>query len=140
MLKFKITGQLKDNHKEQLLEMYQHEWWSTGRTKADIETILNNISFIIGIIDNETDSLIAFSRILTDHFKYAYIYDLIVEKSYRKQGLSNLILNSIINHPKLKNIQNIELVCRKELIPFYRKFGFSEDYGGSIAMRRTVTK
>lgn len=139
MSKFNITNQLNSNHKKQLLAMYQHEWWSVGRTKDDVETILSNSSFIIAVTDNTNDKLAGFSRILTDYFKFSYVYDVIVEISYRNQEVGKLLLNAITNHPKLQRIENIELVCRKELKTFYRKFGFSEDYGESIAMRRRVT-
>ena len=139
MSKLNITDQLNSDYKEQLLEMYQHEWWSVGRTEKDVQTILNNASFIIGVIDSENDTLAAFSRILTDHFKYAYVYDVIVKKTYRDQGVGKLLLNTIISHSQLQKIENIELVCRKELIPFYGQFGFSENYGESVAMRRKIS-
>lgn len=136
MSKFKITNELSEAGKIHLLEMYQYEWWSVGRTKEDVQTILNGSSLIICIVDQETDQLAAFSRILTDYFKFVYVYDVIVSKQYRGLGLGNLLINSILEHPKLMKIENVELVCRKEMVPFYEKFEFSDDYGASVAMRR----
>jgi GNAT superfamily N-acetyltransferase len=136
MSKFKITNELSDDGKKQLLEMYQHEWWSVGRTEEDVLAILKGSSLIICIIDQETNQLAAFSRILTDYFKFVYVYDVIVSKQHRGIGLGNLLLNSILEHPKIMKIENFELVCRKEMIPFYEKFEFSDDYGASVAMRR----
>lgn len=54
---------------------------------------------------------------------------------YRGYGLGKKLIETIINHPDMKNIKNIELVCRKEMMPFYSQFGFTEDYGKSISMR-----
>ncbi len=116
--------------------MYQREKWSSERTKEDVRVILNNSSIIICIIDQQTNKLAAFSRILTDYFKFAYVYDVIVENQYRGKGIGDLLIASIMEHPKLMNIENIELVCTKEMIPFYKKFGFSDDYGASVSMRR----
>ena len=136
MSKFKITNELSEAGEIQLLEMYQGEGWSVDRTKEDVQTILNGSSLIICIVDQETNRLAAFSRILTDYFKYAYIYDVIVSRSYRGLGLGNLLLNSIFEHPQLMKIESVELVCRKEMVSFYEKFEFSDDYGASVAMRR----
>ena len=136
MSKFKITNELSEAGEVQLLEMYQGEWWSVGRTKEDVQIILNGSSLLICIVDQETDQLAAFSRILTDYFKYAYVYDVIVSKPYRRLGLGDLLLNSILEHPQLMKIESIELVCRKEMVSFYEKFEFSDDYGASVAMRR----
>lgn len=107
--------------KDQLLKLYQNEWWSLNRTKQDVDKILQGPSIIIGIVDKNTDTLAGFARILTDYFKYAYIYDVIVAKDYRNKGLGALIMNTVINHPKLLNIKNLELTCKKEMIKFYEK-------------------
>lgn len=136
MSKFIIKNELSEKNKMELLEMYQHEWWSVGRTLKDIETIIDHSSFIICILDQEYNKLVAFSRILTDHFKFAYVYDVIVEREHRGTGLGDMLLNAISNHPILNNIGSIELICRKEMMPFYKKYGFSDDYGASVSMRR----
>lgn len=136
MPNFIVKNELSEDNKKQLLEMYQLEWWSAGRTYEDVQIILNNSSLIVCVIDPENNRLAAFSRILTDYFKFAYIYDVIVENRYRGAGLGNLLLKSILEHPKLIEIESIELVCRREMIPFYKKFGFSDDYGASVSMRR----
>lgn len=138
MPNFIVKNELSEDNKKQLLEMYQLEWWSAERTREDVQIILGNSSLIICVIDQENNRLAAFSRILTDYFQFAYVYDVIVEKQYRRAGLSNLLLNSILEHPKLIKIESIELICRREMIPFYKKFGFSDDYGASVSMRRRL--
>jgi ribosomal protein S18 acetylase RimI-like enzyme len=130
-----MINKLSDEHKVQLLDLYQHEWWSNGRTINNVETIINGSSFIIAFINETNNELVAFCRILTDHFKHAYIYDVIVAEEFRKTGLGKKLIDSVLSHKELSNISNIELVCRRELVPFYKQFGFSEDYGLSIAMR-----
>src|SRR5690348_1804377 len=119
MLQYEIINILSEHHKDQLLKLYQNEWWSVNRTKQDINTILQGPSIIIGILDKQIDRLVGFARILTDSFKYAHIYDVIVNEDYRNKGLGAFIMETIINHPKLLNIKNIELTCKKEMIMFY---------------------
>ena len=41
-----------------------------------------------------------------------------------------------MNHRGLSAIETIELVCRKEMSPFYKIFGFTTDYGESVSMRK----
>lgn len=133
-MKTKTVHFLDEQHKMDLLSLYHDAWWSTDRTNEDVEIILSKSSFYIGIV-TDTNQLIAFSRVLTDYFQFSYIYDVIVQKMYRGHGLGKKLIETIINHPDIKDIKNIELVCRKEMMPFYSQFGFTEDYGKSISMR-----
>ena len=137
-MKTKIIQCLDEQHKKDLLSLYQGAWWSKDRTPKDVEVILANSSFYIGIVTEGSNQLIAFSRILTDGFQFSYIYDVIVHEAYRGYGLGKKLIETIINHPKLKNIKSIELVCRKEMMPFYSQFGFTDDYNKSTSMRLLI--
>ncbi len=131
-----IVDRLSDEQKQQLLRLYKNEWWSAGRDINDVEIIIKNSSFIIAFINKIDNELIAFGRVLTDNYIHAYLYDIIIHPSFRGIGLGKKLVNTILNHKKLCNIRNIELICRKELIPFYEQFGFSSDYKASIALRK----
>ena len=133
---FSVTSSLNEKQKDELLEMYQNEWWSKNRSKDDVDFILQNSSFIIAIINNKNSELCAFSRILTDYFKFSYVYDVIVSTTYRGQGVGKLLLQEITQHPILKKVGSIEVFCRKDTMLFYQQFEFTEDYGLSVAMRK----
>jgi predicted GNAT family N-acyltransferase len=135
-MSYTIVHTLSEEQKYQLLNLYQGEWWSKNRTQEDVNTIVENSSLIFAYIKQETGSLIGFARVLTDFYKYAYIYDVIVEATHRKLGLGKKIMESIVHHPKLNHIKCIELTCRNDMTPFYDQFGFSKDYGTTIPMRR----
>ena len=128
-MKIKVTQSLDEMHKKDLLSLYHSAWWSCERTVDDVEIILSNSSFYIGLVCENNNQLIAFSRVLTDYFQFSYIYDVIVHANYRGQNLGKQLIEIIVvNHPTIKEVKNIELVCRKEMIPFYKQFGFTEDY------------
>lgn len=131
----KIISSFDDQHRKDLLLLYHNAWWSKDRTSSDVDVILTNSSFYIGIVVQNTNQLIAFSRVLTDYFQFSYVYDVIVDENYRGHGFGKILIETIINHPKLKDIKNIELVCRKEMMPFYKQFRFTDDYKQSISMR-----
>jgi ribosomal protein S18 acetylase RimI-like enzyme len=125
---------LSENHIDNLLELYHEESWSKNRSLEDVKRMLQT-SWIIGIKDKKTDRLIAFSRVLTDYVFRAFIYDVIVAKDYRKLGLGKLIINSILNHENLKNVERIELNCIDSNVAFYQKLGFDRVPEGTNMMR-----
>ena len=128
--------ELGEQHKEQLLLLYKNELWSKNRTRRDLDTILGGSTLVFGIVHAPTNDLVGFARVLTDFFKYAYIYDVIVDKKYRKCGLGHALMQTILTHPKLQDIKCLELTCIGEMAPFYEKYGFSKDYGTAVPMRR----
>ena len=58
-------------------------------------------------------------------------------REMRGLGLGNLLMETIVNHPKVSRIRSVELVCQPEVVPFYQRFGFSDRVGRSRLMRRT---
>jgi ribosomal protein S18 acetylase RimI-like enzyme len=134
---YTVIDELTDAHKNQLLDLYRQAWWSKDRSRQDLETIIAGSSFMIGIVQNTNDQLIGFTRVLTDNYKYAYVYDVIVSHEHRGHGLGDLLLRNIVNHPKLASIRNIELTCADEMVPFYGRYDFSKDYGAAVPLRRT---
>ena len=63
--------------------------------------------------------------------------DLQVE-SRRGSGVGAVLMDAVVWHPRLSGVRSLELVCQPELMSFYRRWGFTEDVGGSRLMRRTA--
>jgi len=135
-MEYEIVNQLTEPQKHQLLVLLKQQWWSQEYTPEDIESLLKNSSLIIGLIEANTQRLVGFTHVLTDYFKFAYIYDVVVAPEHRGKQLGKKLIELILENEIIKKIENIELTCRKEMIPFYQKFGFSEDYGEVVPMRR----
>jgi predicted GNAT family N-acyltransferase len=134
-MNFILTETLSPLHQSQLFDLYTQMWWAEDRTTEDLHAILQHSSFIIGIIDTQSDQLVGFARVLTDYTTLAYILDVIVSTSYRGKALGKLLMQSIIHHKKLKKVKKIELACKTEMIPFYEQFGFTEAYTDTLVMR-----
>ena len=130
----KIVEKLNQKQITQLHNLYLQEWWCKNRTITQTQEVVNNSSLIVGIID-ENNNLIAFSRVVSDFIFKAFIFDVIVAKEHRGEGLSDKLLNAILNHSKLKNIETIELYCLPEMKPLYVKYGFKEVDGLSFLRR-----
>lgn len=134
MNKFSIIEQLNDMQVGQLYDLFQQMWWTRGRTMDDISTMLKN-SMSFGLIENDSQFLIGYARVLTDEIKYAFIFDVMTVENHRGRGLGKMLMEGIISHPKLKNVKNFELTCAPDIVAFYRKFNFSESYGDVLPMR-----
>ena len=132
-----IVNELSERHKQQLLPLYQNEWWSKNRSAHDVETILKGSSFVVGLVHKISDDLIGFARVLTDYFKYAYVYDVIIVPKYRGRDLGKYLIEQALNHPILKEVKYIELTCLEGMCSFYEQFGFTKDYNASVPMRRS---
>jgi predicted GNAT family N-acyltransferase len=122
---------------EDLLRLYANEWWTNQRTRSDVERMLSATDLLFAVVDASSESLIAFARVLTDRTYVALVLDVIVAPEHRDRGLGGLLIERICSDPVLKDVASIELVCQPELLPFYRRWGFTEDVGRSRLMRRT---
>ncbi|WP_195891945.1 GNAT family N-acetyltransferase [Neobacillus dielmonensis] len=63
--------------------------------------------------------------------------DVIVKESFCGQNLGRELMNHIVEHPSLQQVQHFELYCRPEMLPFYQKWGFTEEFKELYFMRKT---
>lgn len=131
-----IIHTLNNNHIEQLYQLYQGEWWSTGRSLEQTRQCVNQSSLCIGITSH-THELIGFVRILTDYTFKAFIFDLIVKPSERGKGIGKQLLHHIKNNPSLQAVRHFELYCLPDRVSYYTQQGFSCQVGGIQLMRFT---
>lgn len=132
---YRIIRCLQARHLPQLLRLYQNEFWCNTRKAADILRMLDNTDIVIGVID-EHDELCGFCRLLTDYVYKATLYDVIVASDKREQGLGRLLMNSVLALPELQQVEHIDLSCLANMLPFYRRYGFTEALEGLQQMRR----
>lgn len=130
---------LSDAQIEQLHAMYQNEWWTQGRELSDVRRMLEQTDINVGLVDRARGRLVAFCRVLTDFTYHATLYDVIVVPSHRDRQLGRQLMEVVIHHPQLQSVGAIWLCCLPGLIPFYRKWGFSEAIDDLTWMRRVQT-
>lgn len=133
---FSVIYELSSDRRDELHQLYKQHWWTKTRTRADVDIILDH-SLSIGLIDDTTNTLIGFTRVLSDHFKYAFIFDVMLDESYRGKGLGKLLMETAINHSALHRVTVFELHCHPDMVTFYEKFGFKQDFENVKALRFT---
>jgi predicted GNAT family N-acyltransferase len=137
MDKYRIVEILTERQVSDLMDLYKNEFWSDKRTRQDVVKMLASTDVIIGLVD-ECDRLIGITRVLTDFVYRAMIFDVIIKPTHRKMGLGAKLMDAVLNHPKLQTVEHFYLNCLPNMMPFYERWGFSDDVGGLKFLRRTT--
>ena len=132
---YKIIEELDENQIEELHSLYRNEWWTQKRHLSEVRKLLDNSSVVIGLINEESGELIGFARVISDTIYRAFIFDVIAKKNYRNDGIGTILMNSILEHPHVRDVERVELYCPDRLVTYYEKFGFSTEVNGSNLMR-----
>lgn len=135
MMEYSIIQEFNENHLLEIHRLFQKEWWTQSRDLKEIKDLIENSGVVLGVISEETGELVGFARVITDFLYRAFIFDVIINEHYRKSGIGTLLTNSILTHPKVSNVERVELYCPERLIPYYEKLGFSTEVNGSTLMR-----
>ena len=120
----------------ELTDLMRTAWWMSDRTPAEVSRLVEHSDIVTTL--TLADRLVGFARVLTDYTHIALVLDVIVDESRRGSGLGAALLDAVVNHPQLAAVRSLELVCQPELIPFYRRWGFTDQVGSSTLMRRTT--
>ena len=137
MDKYRIVEILTESQVSDLMDLYKNEFWSDKRTREDVVKMLASTDVIIGLVD-ECDRLIGITRVLTDFVYRAMIFDVIIKPTHRNMGLGAKLMDTVLNHPKLQAVEHFYLNCLPNMMPFYERWGFSDDVGGLKFLRRTT--
>ena len=87
---------------------------------------------------------LGFARVITDLATYGYLTDVVIDESYRGQGLGEWLVECILAHPDLQRLRRLALLTR-DSPDLYARFGFvpgagAQSYmellGGASAMTR----
>jgi len=132
---YKLIEELDENQIKELHNIFKNEWWTKNRQLSEIRKLLDNSSVVIGLIDAKTGELVGFARVISDSIYRAFIFDVIAKENYRNDGIGTILMNSILEHPLVRDVERVELYCPNRLVPYYEKFGFSTDVNESNLMR-----
>jgi len=125
-MNYQVVNQLNETQIFQLVELYKHESWSKNRTYEGVVKMLAGSDMIIAFV-NEKQELIAFCRLLSDSVYRSVIYDVIIHSNYPNMGLGTKLVDAVLNHPDLKEVELIALYCLPEMVQFYQRWGFHND-------------
>jgi ribosomal protein S18 acetylase RimI-like enzyme len=89
--------------------------------------MLENSYKIVLAIDESTNKVVGFITAVSDGVLSAYIPFLEVLPDYQNRGIGKELVNLMLQ--ELDNIYMIDLMCDKELQPYYEKLGMIKSAG-----------
>ena len=95
-------------------------YWAKGRSKETVYKSIEN-SLCFGLYLN--DKQVGFARVVTDYSTFAWILDVFILNEFRKKGLGKRLMNEIMNHNQLQNLQRWGLNTF-DAQSLYEKYGF----------------
>jgi predicted GNAT family acetyltransferase len=128
--KFEISTDSARIDRDMVYDFISTSYWGKGRSRALVETALNNSLCFSGFID---DKQVAFGRVLTDKAVFGYVADVFVLPEYRGKGYAAELLKAMLHHPDIKNLQ-LTMLATRDAHGLYEKLGFRRCPGSDTAM------
>lgn len=131
-----LIRQLNEDHIQDLCALYRVNWWASDRTVRDVRRMLANSDIIVGLVDDRCDRLVGFARVLTDFVYLAFLQDVMIAESRQGLGLGQYLMDTVLNLPELRTVEDIQLQCLPDMVAFYSRWDFSTDRQGTVSMGR----
>lgn len=125
MIKTDTTGFTPDK----VRAVFPKRYWVDNLTDDELMMAMENSSHIVSAWDGDT--LVGIARSMDDNIWSANIDCISVHKSYRKHGIADLLLKTLLNN--LSHIKNITAAPNEsKFIKLYTKNGFNKITDGSL--------
>jgi N-acetylglutamate synthase-like GNAT family acetyltransferase len=99
----------------------KHSGWSENIPYEKVKTSIDN-SLNFGLF--HLNRQIGFARVISDFSTIAYLGDIYIIDAYRGQGLSKLLMESVLSHPNLQGLRRWILLTSSASW-LYEKYGFA---------------
>ncbi len=104
-----------------ICDFLQRAYWANTRPRERTERAIRN-SLVFGVY--ESDKQIGMARVVSDYSIFAYLCDVFIHEDYRSQGLGKWLIQTIMEHPDLKEMRRWVLVTN-DAHGLYKQYGFT---------------
>src|ERR1044071_372944 len=104
-----------------ICDFLKRAYWANTRPRERTEKALQN-SLVFGLYDG--DRQIGLGRVVSDYSVFAYLCDVFIHEDYRAHGLGKWLIQTIMEHPDLKDVRRWVLVTN-DAHGLYQQFGFT---------------
>ena len=123
-----VVADLRPNDRDVVYRFLSEEaYWSMGLPRdifdRAIENSLTFAAYATGQANAE-DQVAGFARVVTDHATFAWLCDVFVLPEHRGNGVSKVLMDSVMAHPDLAGVRNFMLATR-DAHGLYAKYGFA---------------
>lgn len=115
----------------------EDSYWAEGATHEEVsDTTEGSLCFGIYLEDGQQ---VGFASVETDYSSFAYLTDIFILEEFRGRGLSQWLIETIMAHPQLQDMESWMLVT-DDAQKLYEKFGFKPVVGSPGYMERLNPK
>jgi N-acetylglutamate synthase-like GNAT family acetyltransferase len=104
-----------------ICDFLKRAYWANTRPRERTEKALQN-SLVFGLYDGNRQ--IGLGRVVSDYSVFAYLCDVFIHEDYRAQSLGKWLIQTILEHPDLKDVRRWVLVTN-DAHGLYQQFGFT---------------
>lgn len=104
-----------------ICEFLKRAYWANTRPRERTERAIKN-SLVFGVYDGEKQ--IGMARVVSDFSIFAYLCDVFIDEDYRAHGLGKWLIETIMEHPDLKEMRRWVLVT-SDAHGLYKQYGFT---------------
>jgi len=97
-------------------------YWAQGIPRETVERALAQ-SIAVSAFDGETQ--IGMARVVTDRATMAYLADVFVVETHRRQGVARAMIEALYAHPDLQGLRRWILFTR-DMQPVYSELGWQQ--------------
>jgi GNAT superfamily N-acetyltransferase len=98
----------------------ERAYWALGRSREAVEAALAR-SLCFSAFQH--DHQVGFARVITDLVTFAWVCDVFVDETARGQGIGTLLIRTIADDPRLRDLRRIVLATR-DAHEVYARAGF----------------
>lgn len=102
-------------------------YWNEGIPREDVGRTILSSSAWVGALD-ASGALVGSARAVSDRFKTAWIYDVIVRPDWRGKSVGKTLMRLLLEHPVVRSVRKVRLAT-KDAHTLYEGFGFRNDPG-----------
>jgi GNAT superfamily N-acetyltransferase len=124
---------LSPAHRDDIHELFQQVGWADQRSRESVDSVIDGSDEFVAFADDGT--VVAFARGISDYTFKAFVYDVIVHEDHRGEGLGERVVDAMVDHPALGDVEHFELFCKTRLIPFYEQWDFEALEGRTMLQR-----
>jgi GNAT superfamily N-acetyltransferase len=95
-------------------------YWAKGRSLQVVRKSIDN-SLCFGVYKG--DKQVGFARIVSDYAVFAWVLDVFIISEHRRNGLGKMLMNAIVTHSELQNLQRWGLAT-EDAQRLYERYGF----------------
>ncbi len=100
-------------------------WWKDTYDMQGITPLIKGSFAFAVAVDKGTSKPVGMGRVISDGVSDGYIQDLVVLPEYRRNGIGNRIVSTLVETCKTKGLGWIGLIAEPGSENFYRSLGFN---------------